>query len=256
MDLSGGENMSSIATSTGKETSLLRTHFPGDVKQRAHHFDGLGNYSPKDWNFTEANGNGGEFYWYHVEIPKENQKLAVSTQYLIDILCPPLRFNDILTLVSNGPAFCGHVDGALVFRVNSPGPAESNFTLRLAARVTENSVITVSLGRVPRLGSSPTRWSLLSEIASVGGDREKDGGSGSFVIPEHVLELLLMKNHSVAADIPVPRTVSNLVVHIIDTYVDHVQDIATNLEMELDSLELELDRGVFDKFLLYNIFLF
>ncbi|XP_010941819.3 uncharacterized protein [Elaeis guineensis] len=250
MDLAGGEcgntsdeYMPSDATSTTKEAGLPRSHFPGAVKQRAYRFDGIGNYSTKEWDLTEANGsgNGGEFSWYHVELPKGNQNLAVSTQYLIDVLCPPLKLNDILTLVSNGP-FCGHVDGALVFRVNSPGPAESNFTLRLAARVTENSVVTVSLGRVPRLGFSPTGQSLLSEIPSVGGDGEK-GGSGSFVIPEHVLEFLLTMNHSEEADNPVPKTVSNLVVHIIDTHVDHVQDIVTKLEMELDSVELEVDKG-------------
>nr|GMC78500.1 Zinc transport protein like [Ipomoea batatas]GMC81257.1 Zinc transport protein like [Ipomoea batatas]GMC83558.1 Zinc transport protein like [Ipomoea batatas]GMC85535.1 Zinc transport protein like [Ipomoea batatas] len=50
-------------------------------------------------------------------------------------------------------------------------------------------------------------------------------------------------NHSEEADNPVPKSVSNLVVHIIDTHVDQLQDIVTNLEIELDSVELELDRG-------------
>ncbi|KAG6526789.1 hypothetical protein ZIOFF_016790 [Zingiber officinale] len=217
-------------------------HFPGAVRQKAYLFDGLGSYFNKEWDLKE--GHGREFCWYQLELPKGNQKLAVSAQYLIDVLCPPLKLQDILTLISNGP-FCGYVDGALVFRVNSPGPAASSFTMRLAVRVTENSVITVSLGRVPRLGFSPTGQSLLSEIPSVEGPglaRKEDGRSG-IVIREHVLEFLLTMNHSEEADNPVPHRVSNLVVHIIDTHVDHVQDIVTKLEMELDSVELELDKG-------------
>ncbi|KAJ8484478.1 hypothetical protein OPV22_016963 [Ensete ventricosum] len=227
-----------------REPRHCRTHFPGAVRQKAYLFDGLGNYFNKEWDLME--GSGREFCWYHAELPKGNHKLALSAQYLIDVLCPPLKLQDILTLVSNGP-FCGHVDGALVFRVNSSGPSASNFTLRLAARVTENSVITVSLGRVPRLGFSPTGQSLLSEIPSIEStdlvrDEEKEGPSG-IVIREHVLEFLLTMNHSEEADNPVPVRVSNLVVHIIDTHVDHVQDIVTKLEMELDAVELELDKG-------------
>jgi hypothetical protein len=33
------------------------------------------------------------------------------------------------------------------------------------------------------------------------------------------------------------------VVHIIDTHVDQLQDLVTKLEMELDSVELDLDKG-------------
>lgn len=146
------------------ETRLYRSHFPGAVRKKAYHFDGMGNYYTKEWDLMDASGV--EFCWYHIELPKQNQKLALSAQYLIDVLCPPLKLQDILTLVSNGP-FCGYVNGALVFRVNSPGPATGKFTLRLAARVTENSVITVSLGRVPWLGFSPTGQSLLSEVPSI-----------------------------------------------------------------------------------------
>ncbi|CAL9055572.1 uncharacterized protein LOC135676538 [Musa acuminata AAA Group] len=226
------------------------------VKQRAYRFDGLGNYVDKAWDLSEAAACPKEFHWYHVELPRGNVKgfrnprLAVSTQCLIDALCPPLKLQDILALSSNGP-FCAHVDGALIFRINSPGPAASDFTLRLAARVTESSVITVSLGRVPRLGFSPTGQSLLSEIPKVercsgdddGASDKADGGSGRVVIPMHVLEFLLTMNHSEEADNPVPRSVSNLLVHIVDTHVDHLQDIVTRLEMELDSVELELDKG-------------
>ncbi|XP_020598221.1 uncharacterized protein LOC110037834 [Phalaenopsis equestris] len=214
-------------------------HFPASVKQRAYRFDGLGNYFIKDWDLTD--GVGEEFHWYHIELPKGNNHLAHAAQYLIEALCPPFRLHDILTLVSNGP-FVGHVDGALVFRVNSQGPAASDFTLRLAARVTERSVITVSLGRVPRLEFSPAGRSLLSEIPSI---EEQKAGTESVVIPEHVLEFLLTMNHSEEGDNPVPKMVSNLLVHIIDTHVDHIQDIVTKLEMELDTVELDLDKGGF-----------
>lgn len=229
-----------------KENRVHRTHFPGAVRRKAYIFDGEGNYYNKEWDLLE--GKGREFCWYHVEVPKGNNKLSQSAQHLIDVLCPPLKLQDILSLVSNGP-FCGHVDGALVFRVNSPGPASSKFTFRLAARVTENAVITVSLGRVPRLGFSPIGQSLLSEIPSVESPRYGRGGerkeSDGIVIREHVLEFLLTMNHSEEADNPVPKSVSNLIVHIIDTHVDHLQDVVTKLEIDLDAVELELDRGGF-----------
>lgn len=228
-----------------KETRHNRTHFPGAVRKKAYIFNGYGEFYNKEWDLAEGTGN--EFCWYHVELPKGNQKLSQAAQHLIDVLCPPLKLQDILSLVSNGP-FCGHVDGALVFRVNSPGPASSDFTFRIAARITESSVITVSLGRVPRLGFSPMGESLLSEVprvespSYVRGERKEGGG---IVIREHVLEFLLTMNHSEGGDNPVPRTVSNLVVHIIDTHVDQLQDLVTKLEMELDSVEFEMDKGGF-----------
>ncbi|KAF9609648.1 hypothetical protein IFM89_017827 [Coptis chinensis] len=233
-----------------REIRSTRNRFPGAVRLKAYRFDGLGNFDNKEWDLSEGTGKEGigkEFCWYHVEIPRGNHKLLVSAQYLIDVLCPPLKLQDILSLVSNGP-FCGHVDGALVFRVNSPGPAHSDFTIRIAARITENSVITVSLGRVARLGFSPTGQSLLSEVPSVespsvAGGQEND--ENSIVIMEHVLEFFLTMNHSEEADNPVPKTVSNLVVHVLDTHVDHLQDIVTKLEMDLDSVELHMDKGGF-----------
>ncbi|GAA0148293.1 hypothetical protein LIER_07776 [Lithospermum erythrorhizon] len=229
--------------SSARENLLFQSSYHGIAKRKGYIFDGEGNYFNKEWDLTE--GRDKEFCWYHVEIPKGNQKLSQSAQYLIDSLCPPLKLQDILSLVSNGP-FCGHVDGALVFRVNSPGLASGRFTFRIAARITEKSVITVSLGRVPRLGFSPTNESLLSEIPMVEtptGNEHKD--RGRTVIREHVLDFLLMMNHSEEADNPVPKSVSNLVVHIIDTHVDHLQDVVTQLEIELDSVELEMDRGGF-----------
>ncbi|KAL1557859.1 hypothetical protein AAHA92_08394 [Salvia divinorum] len=227
-----------------RENHLYSSHHP--VRRKAYIFDGDGSYYNQEWSLKE--GKGKEFCWYHVELPKGKQKLSQLAQYLIDVLCPPLKLQDILSLASNGP-FCGHVDGALVFRVNSPGPPSSNFTFRIAARVTEHSVITVSLGRVPRLGFSPANESLLYEIPAVessdyGGDSVSS--KGAMVIREHVLDFLLTMNHSEEADNPVPRSVSNLVVHIIDTHVDHLQDTVTKLEIELDSVEFELDRGGFD----------
>ncbi|KAE8729611.1 hypothetical protein F3Y22_tig00003507pilonHSYRG00168 [Hibiscus syriacus] len=172
----------------------------------------------KDRNLAEAEGK--EFCWYHVELPKVKQKCSLSAQYLIDVLCPPLKLQDILSLVSNGP-FCGPVDRALVFRVNSPGPASS---------------------------FSPVGQPLLSQIPSVENDsnqrREREGSE--IVIKEHVLEFLLTMNHSEEADNPVLKSISNLVVHIIDTHVDHLQDVVTKLEMELDTVELEFDGGGFD----------
>ncbi|XP_073141104.1 uncharacterized protein [Henckelia pumila] len=232
-----------LTTTNFRGVHLHSSRNPGAVRPKASIFDGDGNYYNKEWDLLE--GRGKEFCWYHVELPKGNQKLSQSAQYLIDLLCPPLKLQDILSLVSNGP-FCGHVDGALVFRVNSPGPASSRFTFRIAARVTENSVITVSLGRVPRLGFSPANKSLLSEIPIVegsnyGGSEAKD--SGRMVIKEHVLDFLLTMNHSEGADNPVPKSISNLVVHIIDTHVDHLQDVVIKLELDLDSVELEMDKG-------------
>uniref|UniRef100_A0A1D1YEJ6 Zinc transport protein ZntB n=1 Tax=Anthurium amnicola TaxID=1678845 RepID=A0A1D1YEJ6_9ARAE len=246
---SGTEEMGrqSSAEALLKETRLYQKHFPGVLKKYAYRFDGSGNYSDKDWDLEQ--GRGRDFCWYHVELPKGDQKLSKNAQYLIDVLCPPLKLHEILALVSNGP-YCGHVDQALVFRVNSPGPPASDFTIRLAVRVTENSVITVSLGRIPRLGFSRSRIPLLKDVPSVGNTSyltrdEVDGGSAGTVIDEHLLEFLLRMDHSEEADNPVPTTVSNLVVHIIDTYVDHVHDIVTNLEMDLDGVELELDKGGF-----------
>ncbi|KAI4342302.1 hypothetical protein MLD38_026942 [Melastoma candidum] len=249
-DVMEDQDLEELDRETTAETPLQEvrssylTHFPGAVRQKAYIFDGEGRFYNKEWDLAE--GTGKEFCWYHVELPKGDQRLSQSAQYLIDVLCPPLKLQDILSLVSNGP-FCGHVDGALVFRVNSPGPPSSNFTFRIAARVTENSVITVSLGRVPRLGFSRVGESLLSEIPTLESPnypRHPKEGSG-IVIREHVLEFLLTMNHSEEADNPVPKSVSNLVVHIIDTHVDHLQDIVTKLEIELDSVELELDKGGF-----------
>ncbi|KAH9694800.1 hypothetical protein KPL71_022542 [Citrus sinensis] len=182
-----------------RKSHVYRHHFPGMVRKKAYIFDGHGKYYIKEWDLTDGIGN--EFSWYHVELPKGSQKLAQSAQYLIDVLCPPLKLQDILSLVSNGP-FCG-------------------------------------------LGFSPMGQSLLSEIPSVENHRGEPKEGSGIVIREHVLEFLLTMNHSEEADNPVPKSLSNLVVHIVDTHVDHLQDVVTKLEIELDSVELELDKGGF-----------
>ncbi|KAL6996140.1 hypothetical protein U1Q18_006278, partial [Sarracenia purpurea var. burkii] len=69
-------------------------------------------------------------------------------------------------------------------------------------------------------------------------DVEADG----IVSSEHALEFLLTKNHSEEADNTVPKSVSNLVVHIVDSHVHHIEGIVTKLGIELDAVELELDK--------------
>ncbi len=139
--------------------------FPDAVKRVAYSFDGYGKFSSREWDLRQLEGEG--FCWYHVELPRSSQKLAVFAQYLIDVLCPPLKLQDILALVSNGP-FCGTIDGALVFRVSSAGPPTSKFTQRIAAIVRDNMVISVSLGCVPRLDFSRiSPKSLLMEVPSI-----------------------------------------------------------------------------------------
>ncbi|KAK2988959.1 hypothetical protein RJ640_000759 [Escallonia rubra] len=218
------------------------TCYPGDVVKKAYTFDGHGHFEEKkDWNFVE--GSGAEFCWYHVELPKWHQTLLESAKYVIGLLHPPLKHQEILPLVSNGP-YCGHVDGALLFRANSLGPASSEFTFRIAARVAEHSVISVSLGAMPKLGLRPVDESLMqpataSEIPKQGEQNERGGDP----VRDHIIEFMLMKNCSEEAGNAVPKSVSNLLVHIISTHVDHLQDAVTNLEIELDSVDLELDKG-------------
>lgn len=245
------------ATDDGSmETELLqparhRLKFPGAVKKTAYSFDGHGKFSSKDWDLKARESEG--FAWYHVELPRSNQRLTLAAQYLIDILCPPLKLQEILALVSNGP-YCGSIDGALVFRVNSAGPTTSQFTHKIAALVTDDRVISVSLGRIPRLEfSAVTAESLLHEVPRLESDLDSllpqqqptsiTTNSRGITIQEHVLDFLLTMNHPEHADNPIPKCVSNLLVHIIDTHVDQLQDIVIKLEMDLDNVERELDTG-------------
>jgi hypothetical protein len=223
--------------------------FPDAVKRVAYSFDGHGKFSSREWDLRQLEGEG--FCWYHVELPRSSQKLAVFAQYLIDVLCPPLKLQDILALVSNGP-FCSTIDGALVFRVNSDGPLTSKFTQRIAAIVRDNMVISVSLGCVPRLDFSRiSPKSLLMEVPSieptclgeVGDSHHGSLGTGGVVIPEHVLEFLLTMSHHEHADNAAPKGVGNLLVHIIDTHVDQLHDTVLHLETHLDDVEWSLDTG-------------
>ncbi|KAG8086712.1 hypothetical protein GUJ93_ZPchr0010g10213 [Zizania palustris] len=230
----------------------------GAVPRHAYEFDGEGRFSDVTWGVASAPSTTGAFTWHHIELPRQQPGGAAAkplhhAQALIELLCPPLTLQEILAFVATGP-HCGVVDGggALLLRVSSPGPLGSAFALRLAARVTDNSVVTVSVGSVPRLAFGTTQASLLSEVPlgvttslsneGHGGGRDVEGG---VVIEERLLESLLAMNHADGAhtDNPVPRTVSNLLVHVLGTHVDHVHDIVTRLEMELDSIELHLDKG-------------
>eukprot|EP00250_Pteridium_aquilinum_P021381 c25101_g1_i4 orf=490-1362(+) len=221
------------------------------LKRTAYSFDGQGNFSSKAWDLDTWQGQQGReenntyFSWYHVEVPRSYTSLASAAEYLISTLCPPLKLQDILALASNGP-FCGYVDGAIVFRANSSGPTTSEYTQKLAGRVTEDTVITVSLGRIPRLEfSTLSNGSFLSEIPRLDNAPRSDamGHMTGFVIQEHVLEFYLLRNHLEDVSHRIPTSVSNLVVHVIDTHIDYLQDILTRLELDLDENELELDKG-------------
>ncbi|TKW09155.1 hypothetical protein SEVIR_6G074700v4 [Setaria viridis] len=239
----------------------------GAVPRHSYVFDGEGGFAEAPWGLA-ASGKAsrpGEFTWHHVELPRAAPggagagaaamaKPLHHAQALIELLCPPLTLQEILAFVATGPHCASAAGGgdALLLRVSSPGPVGSAYALRLAARVAETSVVTVSVGGVPRLAFGTTQASLLSEVplgvaASLsneghGGGRAVDGG---VVIEERLLESLLAMNHADGAhtDNPVPRTVSNLLVHVLGTHVDHVHDIVTRLEMDLDAIELQLDKG-------------
>lgn len=233
------------------EDEQPRLHFPGAVRKFAYRFDGNGKFVKKEWDLMKEQGEC--FCWYHVELPRSSQKLATSAEYLIDVLCPPLKLQEILALVSTGP-FCGTVDGALVFRVNSAGPCGSKFTQRISALVTDKRIISVSLGRVSRLDfSAASARSLLSEVPCIE-PRDQGSGvglshlgttkSGGVVIQEHVLEFLLSRNTFEEAENAIPMGVGNLLVHIIDTHVDQLHEIVLQLETQLDEVERDLDSGV------------
>ncbi|XP_024396889.1 uncharacterized protein [Physcomitrium patens] len=247
------ENSSSeqIARFNFHENEPPRFHFPGAVRKFAYRFDGNGKFFKKTWDLMMEVSEG--FCWYHVELPRSSQKLSMSAEYLIDVLCPPLKLQEILALVSSGP-FCGTVDGALVFRVNSAGPCASKFTQRISALVTDKRVISVSLGRVSRLDFSiASARSLLSEVPLIEPKEQSCGEglsyigttkSGGVVIQEHVLEFLLSRNTFEEAENAIPRGLGNLLVHIIDTHVDQLHEIVLQLESQLDEVERDLDIGV------------
>nr|GFB88848.1 Mg2+ transporter protein, CorA-like/zinc transport protein ZntB [Tanacetum cinerariifolium] len=71
--------------------------------------------------------------------------------------------------------------------------------------------------------------------------RDETMDRGSIVIQEHVLNFLLAMDHSYEADNPVPRFVSNLVVHTIDMHVDHLEDVVTELDIQKSIWERSFD---------------
>jgi hypothetical protein len=234
----------------------------GAVPRHSYVFDGEGGFAEAPWGGLAAapahRRPPGQFTWHHVELPRAaaSAKPLQHARALIELLCPPLTLHEILAFVATGGPHCAAAAaGALLLRVASPGPVGSPYALRLVARVTEASVVTVSVGAVPQLAFGTTQASLLSEVPLAvapalsqdghGGGRAVDGG---VVIDERLLESLLAMNHADAAhsDNPVPRTVSDLLVHVLGTHVDHVHDIVTRLEMELDTIELQLDNGTYD----------
>jgi hypothetical protein len=215
-DPSGLEWRRSLAAGSFHEMGgNVEMPFSAAVKKKAYRFDGEGAITGIGWDL-EQRGRGREddgkgFTWFHVELPRSEQRLTLAAQYLIDVLCPPLKLQEILALAGNGP-FCGSIEGALVFRVNSAGPTLSKFTHKIAALVTDDRVISVSLGRIPRLDfSSSSSESMLSEVPRLDSDYNTTCPSpGSvhsrgIIIQEHVLEFLLTMNHPETADNPVPH---------------------------------------------------
>lgn len=80
------------------------------------------------------------------------------------------------------------------------------------------------------------------------------GQARGVVIGENLLETLLMTSHTDEADRPVPKGISDLLLHVVETHVDQVQDIVTRMELDLDAVELELDRGEIDSSVKFWIF--
>ncbi|CAI5458208.1 unnamed protein product [Closterium sp. Yama58-4] len=118
---------------------------------------------------------GGEFSWFHVEIPRSCPSLSAAARQLITHLHPPLQLQEITTLLSNGP-YCGTLGGALFVRINSPGPMDSPYTFKIAARITPFGIVSVALGPVPRLELQREPGGLLgSEVGLSGTDRGTDG---------------------------------------------------------------------------------
>ncbi|GAB2217919.1 hypothetical protein Droror1_Dr00001133 [Drosera rotundifolia] len=179
------------------------------MERKAYRFDGNGNYV-QEWDLAECRGS--EFCWYHVQLPKGNQSQLYK--YLIDVFDPLLKPRDILSLIKSG-RFCGHVDDAVIFRVTSADPASTSFTFKLAVRVTGNSVISVSQDPVLGRGFSSFKSPLRLEPPN----GQQQGESSGFVIDEHMLESFMSAKHSEETDYSVPRSVSNLVIHIIEIYV-------------------------------------
>ncbi|GAB2218017.1 hypothetical protein Droror1_Dr00001232 [Drosera rotundifolia] len=178
------------------------------METKAYRFDGNGNYVKK-WDLAECRER--EFCWYHVQLPKGNQPQL--SNYLIDVFGPLLKPRDIFSLITSG-RFCGHVGDAVIFRVTSADAASTSFTFKLAARVTGNSVISVSQDRVPSF-KSPLRLEVP------------------------ILEPPNGQQQGAEADYSVPTSVSNLVIHIIEIFVAQHEDFVDKLQADLNALNLE-----------------
>ncbi|KAL6996218.1 hypothetical protein U1Q18_006353 [Sarracenia purpurea var. burkii] len=211
------EEEANIDVGSEVDNVFYGARFSSAGRRRAYFFDEEGNCHNKEWVLVEVTGK--EFCWYHIELPKGNLTFAQAEHFLEDVLRPPFRLDDIRSLVSTAPFF-GHEDGALVFTVNSPGHGSCKFPFRIAARITENSVITVSLNGVPRLENP----NFVREEQN-----ERD-------------EIVIREDEEQNGN-PVPKSASNLVVHIVDSHVDHIEDIVSKLEIELNAMELEMDEG-------------
>eukprot|EP00897_Mesotaenium_endlicherianum_P009547 jgi/Mesen1/8620/ME000050S08029 len=230
-----GQSATPLMAQTPVEMSSL------PFQRYAFSFDGKGSFQAKEWGIREPE-SADEFTWYHIEIPRSCPTLSAAAKGLIEHLYPALKLQDITTLVSNGP-FCGILGGALVFRINSAGPMDSDFTFRIAAYVSSNMVVSVALGNIPRLQFSRlAAQSFLTSIPSIKVVSERPS-AGSVVINDQLLEDLLRKNHPEDADNPIPTNVAELLVHIIDTHVDQLQDIIVEVEMRLDVIERDMDGG-------------
>ncbi|KAL6997829.1 hypothetical protein U1Q18_007954 [Sarracenia purpurea var. burkii] len=126
---------------------LYGAHFPS-AERRAYIFDGEGNFQNTEWVLGEVTGK--EFCWYHMELPKAHLTFEQAECLLEGVLRPPFRLDDIQSLVSYASSFRPEA-GVLIFIVNSPGHGCCEFPFRIAMRITENSVITVSMNSVPGL---------------------------------------------------------------------------------------------------------
>lgn len=110
--------------------------------------------------------SGGSFLWFHLVIPRTCPSLAIAARQAITFLHPPLPLQHVVALLANGP-FCSILDGALLFRINSPGPLDSPYSFKIAVRMTKTSIVSLSLGDIPRLELTRTVFNkgVLSPLA-------------------------------------------------------------------------------------------
>ncbi|GJZ59030.1 hypothetical protein Tco_0614846 [Tanacetum coccineum] len=113
-----------------------------------------------------------------------------------------------------------------------------NFAIDYSVTLVKEECTRTGLGNMENILDAASTVHIFSEIPRVESlnfkfGRDETADRGSIVIQEHVLDFLLTTmEHSEEADNPVPRSVSNLVVHIIDTHVDHLEDVVTKLDIQ------------------------